>query len=523
MPPKKKRKKKYTRGYTQLQRNKKKKENNLWDSLVSNLLNLKRSALATQGESFTGIWGLFKKLKKRLTLGKSFRLVKQSFDYLWRFNWNISDEEIDEQLGGDLLSLSSILGGAVGATVGWTVCGAAGSAILLKIDPAMAVAVGKELGEEAKDEIVQAWTQVAYNIWEVISQNAFKQVFKFARRLIKSRKWGTRIFGERYAEILESWGKPGGEVISLSKWKNDRIEEIPNEYLKNFAEEFFEEFGDSCNEAIMVIAGGIDSYQALQSTTIQDQVLGADQIVKIVPNKEEQQEFVFYGKENLVRQEATSFLAHYQMMYGKDIGQYVGEPAPQYQMKKVHTVSAVIRWQSKVTPPYREKGEKFKAATLTIPDLKTSGITWRGLQKAAGGVRGFMSGPSKYWCKLSCGAQTMLWADNEELAEEIVQGLMEFSASEITAHSNGTQKKTKRQNNVNRNFKERIMIYPFSVTFFRTGTDKRGRVRLYDEREEPVNRRSLQLPLWQQLENPQYDETIKEFLQKAFADIPREI
>ncbi|MBP0043381.1 MAG: hypothetical protein J7545_15645 [Roseofilum sp. SBFL] len=448
--------------------------------------------------------------------------MNQSIQYLWRFNWNISDIAIDDQLNSDLLALSGVAGGVFGASVGWGVCGGVGAAVLMKIDPAMGAAVAAELGEEAKEEVLQAWSQVAYSLFDIIATNAFTQTFKHTRRFLKNQKWLKQIVGEKYADLIDQWGKPGGDVISLSKWKDDQIESISNEYTRNFTEEFFDEFGDACNEAIVVIANGIDSYQALQSTTIQDQVLGEDQIVVVTPNKEEGEEYRFYGKENLVRQQTTSFLAQYQMMYGKDIGQYVGEPAPQYQMKKVHTISAVILWYSKVTPPYRVRGEKFKTSTLTIPDLKKTGITWRGLQKAAGGTQGFVSGPSRFWVKLSCGANTTLWAENEDVAERIIKNLMKFSDSKIIAESSGTQKKTHRKNTANKNYKEKIRIYPYSVTFFRTGADSTGRVRLYDSREEAVSRRSLKIPLWQKLDNPQYDKEIDEFLTSAFADIPRE-
>ncbi|MDJ1180796.1 hypothetical protein PJF56_18205 [Roseofilum sp. BLCC_M91] len=513
--------KKYARGFTQAWKDQQKTVVKQWDNWLGRIGNA--LGRAWQGLS-GGIWNGLKWLAGAVGFGAGtvIRWITQSVQYLWRFNWNLQDEEIDAQIESDLLALSGQLGGGFGASIGWVVCGGVGGAVLAKIDPAMAAAVAAELGEEAKEELVQVWTQVGMLAFDIAATNAFKQTFKFARRLMKKQEWAKKVFGAKYTELIENWGKPGGEVISLAKWKNDRIEEIPNEYIRTFVEEFFEEFGDSCNEAIMVIANGIDSYQALQSTTIQDQVLGQDMIVEVTPNKAEGEEYRFYGKENLVRQQTTSFLAQYQMMYGKDIGQYVGEPAPQYQMKKIHTVSAVILWQSKVTPPLRVKGEKFKTSTLTIPDLKKTGITWRGLQKAAGNYQGFVAGPSRFWVKMSCGAQTTLWAESEEIAEKIVKDLMGFSASEIVAESGGTQKKTHRQNKNNRNYKERIRVYPYSVTFFRTGADKTGRVRLLDSRDEAVSRRSLKLPLWQKLDNPQYDKEIKEFLTAAFADIPRE-
>ncbi len=494
-----------------------------WDDIFSGLGRSLGKLWKGLGNIAGGIWGGIKWLGGKLGINASkvFDWLWQGVTYLWRFNWNISDEAIDEQLQADLESLAGMLGGAFGASVGWGVCGGIGSAVLMKIDPAMAMSVTAELGEEAKEELLQVWSQVGFRVIDIIAENAFKQVYKGARRLIKNRKWVQRIFGEKTEEIMESWGKPGGEVISLAKWKQDRIDEIPNRYIRNFVDEFFEEFGDSCHEALMVIAGGIDSYQALQSTSIQEQVLGENKVMDIIPNKEDGQIFRLYGRENLVRQEATSFLANYQLLYGKDIGQYIGEPAPQYQMKKIHTISAVILWYSKVTQPFRIKGQNFKQSTLTIPDLKKTGITWRGLQKAAGGIQGFVSGPSKFWCKLSCGSSTLLWAETERVAEDIVRDLMEFSASDIIANSSGTQKKTERQNENNRNYKKKIRIYPYQVTFFRTGADRNGRVRLYDSRNEKVSRRSLTLPLWQNLSDPQYDEAIDEFLNDAFADMPQ--
>lgn len=512
--------KKYTRGFSEAWKKQQLTVGKQWDSWMKNI----SRALGAAWTSARQLWKGIKQLGGQLGigLGAIIRGIQQSVLYLWRFNWNMSDEEIDSGIRSDLLALTGQLGGAFGASVGWILCGAIPGAIITKIDPAMGAVVAAELGEEAADELKQVWLAALQVGMDIVATNAFKWCFKHVRRIIKNSKWAKSLFGGKYAELLENWGKPGGQVISLAKWKDDRIESIPNESIRTFVEEFFDEFGDSCNEAIAVIASGIDSYQALQGVTASEQVLGADKIISLIPNKEEKEEYRLYGKESLIRSQATSLLAQYQMMYGKDIGQYVGEPAPQYQMKKIHTVSAVILWQSKVTPPLRVKGEKLKRSTLTIPDLKKTGITWRGLQKAAGGHQGFVAGPSRFWVQLACGSQTTLWAESEEVAEKMIKELMGFSASKIIAESAGTQKKTHRQNPQNGNYKEKIRVYPYSITFMRTGADKQGRVRLLDTRDEKVSKRTLKLPLWQKLDNPQYDKQIEEFLSAAFADIPRE-
>jgi len=519
----KKKTKKYDRGFSEQWKDSQSSLAKSWGDKFSSLLNsLGLSGAA--GNIGRSIWSGMRSIAGALglSIGWLVRAVQQGIMYLWRFDWNVSDQEIDQQIQADLNAFAGILGGAFGASIGWFIGGSVGGGVVAKIDPAMGMAIAKELGEEAWEEVSQYWLGAMYVAVDIAASNAFRWAFKHVRRFIKNQKWARQLFGERYSDLMDNWGKPGGEVVALNKWKNDRIESIPNEAVRNFVEEFFEEFGDATSEVVAVIAQGIDSYNALQSTVAKEQTLGRDMLVRVTPNKEEGEEFRFYGREHMIRPQVTSFLAQYQMMYGKDIGQYVGEPAPQYQMKKVHTISAVILWQSKITRPFRVKGEKFKVSTLTIPDLKKTGITWRGLQKAAGGYQGFVSGPSRFWCKLECGAQTTLWAESEEVAERIVKNLMGFSASKIIAESEGTQKKTHRQNSANRNYKEKIRVYPYSVTFFRTGADRSGRVRLFDTRDEKVTRRSLKIGLWQKLDNPQFDKAIDEFLTAAFADIPRE-
>lgn len=223
--------------------------------------------------SFTALWGA----------------CVSTASFLWNFNWNASDAELDKQIQSSFSGLPGKLGGTLGNALGWLVCGAVPGAVLFSFNEPLGVHVLAEVGEEALDEI-------AGNVADLIKATATSSIkaaaiyaYKNIRKLwrepdsvfVQKLKVSGVVDQAKIDKALADRNKPW----SFAQKTEEAIESIPNEFWRNFTEEFVEEFFESCTEAGYVVANSVDSYLAMQklaSTTM----LGSEQTVEILLERE---------------------------------------------------------------------------------------------------------------------------------------------------------------------------------------------------------------------------------------------
>jgi len=460
--------------------------------------------------------GLIGRIFKHFSVSAVVSTLIGGVNFIDNFDWQISDKEIAEDRRMAIIQGAARLGGAFGSTLGWLLCGQIGQAITFKVDPAMASAIRQEVSEEAYEEITQIWKQTALGIFDLATEQSFYFMYGNARKAIKNSKLAQKLIGK---ERLDRWGAEDARPFSFAQWRREQIEKIPNPAVREFVEEFGEELWDSCQEAFMVVASSIDSHMALQRSQIQSQVWGDPVVMDVTPNREESDQTIrVYATEATVRQEVSSVLSQHQVISGYDLGEIVEGGIPSYVSKHPHSISAIIHWSARPTPPFSKKGEKAVRKQFTIPNLKRSGWTWRDVQRLAGGRRGIRSGRYKCWVRFSNNSKTAFSASSFETAEAIVDGLATLSEAEIVRKSEVKTKKTTNHNEGNNNFPEDILVYPSHMTILKSGLSRSGKVRAGDNRK--TSRLTRKFHLYFELDNPQQDEAIQKFLTEAFMDRP---
>lgn len=289
--------------------------NNLKESLVSSLALVspvaKTGAAAllaaktgTMGLKLRGVAALTSRVKGLLsarlfvTLGiftsipAIYSFFVRTTQYTWNFNWNISDKELDQQLKAKLDQLYGMLGGLAGSTLGYLVCGALPGVASFAFNPAAArVLLGGKgpdgkfeagtLTEEASDEVRSQLASITNSAFQALVNAQIMRSFKGMRRWLK--RPGTPFYEILKASMgkdFEKWGEEGRPAWSFAKVTEDRIEAIKDPRLRNFTEEFVENFADSCIEAGYIVADGISTAMAAQKL-MQQQMLGAQQTVEI--------------------------------------------------------------------------------------------------------------------------------------------------------------------------------------------------------------------------------------------------
>jgi len=254
--------------------------------------------------SFTKLWGW----------------IVGGIQFIYNFDWNMSDTAIDKQIEGLWNSFGGILGGAAGRTIGWISCGLVPAASIFTFNQSLGTHLLLEVGEQAIDEILDAASEVINVGFRMGAQATFLWLYKDVRRALKDPN---NIFGQGLRAVLgsktiDNWGT--GESWTIAKAVEKRIEAIPNVFWRNFTEELLEEGSEACIEAGYAIAGGIDAWlaqQAMQNVS----VLGSDRTVEITPDRSAPDErIILSGSEAVLRPTIVNVLATHQMLGNRDVG-----------------------------------------------------------------------------------------------------------------------------------------------------------------------------------------------------------
>lgn len=211
--------------------------------------------------SFSGLWGLF----------------CRSVSYIWHFQWNVTDEQLDAQLKAAFDSFGGVLGGAIGKAAGSLIV-LGGSATLFCFNEALAVHVLREVGEEALEEMAESAVPVIQGAMSLAARWAFNQSYKAVRNALglnpdayylTDAQLAAEVAAGRMTQEQADKNKKGRDTLkgenkpwSFASKFEDWIESLPDGFIENFVEEFFEEGIEAITELGYVAFSSIDSYAA---------------------------------------------------------------------------------------------------------------------------------------------------------------------------------------------------------------------------------------------------------------------
>lgn len=454
-------------------------------------------------------------------LGSILSLIDFSFSKLWswivaagqflyNFNINITDQEIDTQIQNLWNSVGGILGGITGQAFGWLACGIVPSAAIFVFNEPLGAYLLKEVGEEALSELTAS-------LGSALQQTTSKAVtisglwlYKNIRRGLKNpnNPFGQFLRAKLGDEKIDAWGESGTDAWSFAGQVEKKVESIPNEWFREFVEEFLEEAGESCIEAGYAVAGGLDAWFAQQAQQ-RESVLGQDRVVEVTPNREIPEEsFVLAGSEELVRQQLTTMLGQHRLLEERDVGQITGLEYDDL-LGRLNPLefALVIQWYDKEHPPYESKRHRRAIKRqLTIPSVVRSKIDWKTIKIAA---EPFMTGSITCTAKLSDGRRLKLRAASENGAKRKLQQLLTLSTAEVVGRLTFQTEDYLVGGEENDRRPPTVTVYPAFCTIINqqklSKTDQRGRrhadgetyrnlkarIRLYPEKEPPETKEIL--------------------------------
>jgi hypothetical protein len=206
--------------------------------------------------------------------------------YIVNFNFNVSDNELIAQIKANLEQFYELLGGAVGTATGFLMCGALPGTLLFAFNPAVALVVMAELDEEAKSELYGQVSAISQLTFQTLINAELSRQFMNARRYLKRdpkhpiAKLVKAVMG---AANFKKWGDDNEPSFTIRENVIERfIESLPSG-KREFTENFYENFTESCMESGFIVAQNIDSAIAA-NVLAQRNIIGNPADVSIILN-----------------------------------------------------------------------------------------------------------------------------------------------------------------------------------------------------------------------------------------------
>lgn len=311
--------------------------------------------------------------------------VVNTIEKVKSFNWNQTDEQIQQSIKSRNQQLASIWGGVLGSGVGWLtgiavgsgvayLCPVIGSASLARL---VAGEVTLEAGQDIKSRLQVAIQQTA----SIAVSDAANVAFINYRHLIKSLPESVLVtlYGESKAKwIKNKWGGKGQPDSSFNAQMEEEIDSITDQNAKAFIENFLEEAWDSFVESGFIVAHQLDeAYQ--QSRLAQDESLGQERSVEIALDRNAPDDIVTFSgvPQKLLPATIQQTINTHRLIHNRDIGQYVGLPFDDQLYRALPQKRHLeLVFRESPTPPYKQSGEGKKFVVVGIPNVK-AGVTWK--------------------------------------------------------------------------------------------------------------------------------------------------
>ncbi|NEO87908.1 MAG: hypothetical protein F6J87_27170 [Spirulina sp. SIO3F2] len=420
-------------------------------------------------------------------------LMHSARAFVFNFNWNASDEELERLLESQLQALSSQFGGAIGCSLGWGYGPLEGLVLnagvgklmellhipVLRFDWGLARQALKATREEALDELAALWGGVFRSAVLFAGRWVMIKSFKQVRRGIKFLARHTGL-DERLglSEVIQQWGEPGSEPWIINDRIDDWIASIPNPILRSFLDNAREEFVECQTEASYVYASSLDTLRQEQLDT-REAVLGTQHTVEVTPDREAPDErIVLSGRDQVLRGAITTTIATHQQIHNRDVGQIVGEPLHEAMLNKAphSTLSLKLQWCPRRERPFTKtqyeldggNSDHWTTPEFDLPWIIPSGLDWDKIKFAMGGSDGFISGPMRCAAYIGwpeqglAGRQVVLYASTKTEGKRMLQRLANLSDGKVYGFKYGERERD--PDNRALTYKYNVRVYPKSAT-----------------------------------------------------------
>lgn len=366
-----------------------------------------------------------------IDFGAAFQWLFNAAAGIARFDWNKTDQEIENLIKQQSITVSSVWGAFVGQGLGWLV----GIGVGYGISYTMPVIGGATLAKNVASRLTsEALEELRFGLQAAINQTAKAAIqsrvlrgYMSLRSNLKNtdRETLTRIFGERAADwIRNHWGGESEPDVSFANLYEEAIESIDDDNRRAFVESASDEFFDAFMEAGFLLAYELDSQLAQQRLSkIQN-----ERTIIVQPNRDEHEQYVIEGNTESAKQQTLQLLTSTRQLHNRDVGQLVGNSAPEWYAAHPQRRQGNIMFKSLPGTLWRdEQGNQVKQAQITIPDLR-AGTSWRELKQW---IKPYQWGRFLGKARLDNGRSLSAYAANPSEARNVIERLANLTTADI--------------------------------------------------------------------------------------------
>lgn len=202
-------------------------------------------------------------------VGNTIRFAIRGIQYLWNFNWNITDDQLRAQQQSIFDGLAGQGGAFLGSGVASLLCGAAPIELskrlkMVRVRPDILARL-KEISDgdlwgddppEIFEEAIEQLKGLLLVARNQLAAAAFMESYKNVRKWIRNFSSSAQLqnYFPKVAGWIEAWGQEGSNSLSFAEAYEEKIESIEGNALRNFTEEFFDELLDNCTENLMLVS-----------------------------------------------------------------------------------------------------------------------------------------------------------------------------------------------------------------------------------------------------------------------------
>lgn len=349
--------------------------------------------------------------------------VERYFE-LTNFDFNATDEEINNSIGAAWKGFLGMAGRFLGTSIVW----GAGSVIVGGVAirwPVIGSNIALEVAREGSQEILASLRNAFMNLVNVTGQSLVKYLFLGARKL--------ELFGLRSIHASDN-KKPW----TIAEKIDEKVEKLPPG-LEEGIRGLLEGVEDSILDFGYVLAFALDDHFETQKFSQQPPPDTERAIRLFVGNNlnepgvpfdpEPDAPYIYIeGNQDYVIEQADDVMlttSGVELVVGsKDIGEFMGVPYEEWQRSSPKRANLQIRYYDSDKPPFQKQGAR--RAIFNIPDPKP--LTWEKIKQTA---ISYTYGPVLTTVKLDNGRQMQCWASSPNEGLNTLKQLLNLSTAKM--------------------------------------------------------------------------------------------
>jgi hypothetical protein len=203
--------------------------------------------------------------------------------FAYNFNWNITDQELDENVKQGFNALGNDFGRFAGFTAGYLACGALPGAVVMYFNKSLGMQILEDVGLAALDRLTGELSSIMTSITNYLASAALSYLYKNTRNFIRGTdlEFRTKLLEQGVPiKEMEKQANERNKPFVIAEKVETKVGTIKNEFLKNFVSSFIEEMGESCIEAGFVVTGRMDEHFSQQKLS-RNPLLGVEKTIEI--------------------------------------------------------------------------------------------------------------------------------------------------------------------------------------------------------------------------------------------------